>query len=100
MKRDLPIKRVSTDLDVLRFPAEGEHVIQAQCLTCSVPLALSQPDLDSPERLLGVCGICKKWFLIDLIPDQTEGLLLRLPDTEMMRRLSIECASEGQTGEP
>ena len=98
MKRDLPIKKVSTDLDVLRFPAADEHVIHAQCLTCAFPLALSQPDLDSPERLLGVCGMCKKWFLIDLIPDQPEGLLLRLPDTEMMRRLSIESASEGQPG--
>jgi hypothetical protein len=90
MKRGLQIKKVSADLHVLRFPAPDEHPISAECLNCSVPLSLSQPDLNSPERLLGVCENCKHWFLIDLIPDQTAGLLWRLPDSEVIRQLTFE----------
>ncbi len=97
MKRGLPVKKVSAHLDVLRFPAAAEHPLAAQCLNCSVRLMLFQPDLDSPERLLGVCQRCKHWFLIDLIPDQTEGLLWRLPDVEVIRQLSFERVSKGST---
>lgn len=97
MKRDHPIKKVSAELDVLRFPTAMEHPIGARCLNCSSPLSLSQPDLDSPGRLLGVCEKCKHWFLIDLIPDQTEAVLWRLPDIEMIRHLSIENPSESSS---
>lgn len=90
MKRPLPIKKVSAELHVLRFPTTTDRPVKARCLNCSVPLALSQPDLDSPERLLGVCAKCKQWFLIDLIADQAEGLLWRLPDIEVVRQLSFE----------
>ena len=55
-----------------------------------MPLSLSQPDLDSPERLLGACERCKDWFLIDLIPGQTEALLWRLPEFEVIRNLSFD----------
>ena len=94
MKRALPIKKVSADLDVLRFPTPDEHAIGAQCLNCSLPLALSQPDLNSPDRLLGVCEECKRWFLVDLIPGETEGFLWRLPDVEVIRHLSFEKPSK------
>jgi len=95
MQRDLPVKKVSADLDVLRFPAAVERPVRAHCLNCSLPLSLSQPDLNSPERLLGVCEHCKHWFLIDLIPDLTEGILWRLPDIEVIRELSFENSAQG-----
>jgi hypothetical protein len=95
MKRRLPVKKTSAALDMLRFPTADEHPITAQCLNCSLPLSLSQPDVNSPERLLGVCEHCKHWFLIDLIPDLTEGVLWRLPNTEVIRQLSFENPSEG-----
>jgi hypothetical protein len=90
MKRDLPIKKVPTELEVLHFPAPGTKPVGPLCLNCSLPLFLSQPDLDAPERLLGVCGQCKSWFLVDLIPDQRQGIIWRLPDIEVIQRLSVE----------
>jgi hypothetical protein len=99
MKRKLPIKKVPAELHVLRFPAATERRIGPHCLNCSLPLSVLQPDLDSPERLLGVCEQCKGWFLIDLIPDRREGLLWRLPDTETIRRLSLEGSSDPASGE-
>jgi hypothetical protein len=94
MKRHTVIKKVSADLDVLRFPTAVEPRARPQCLNCSFPLSLSQPNLNSPERLLGVCEQCEHWFLIDLIANQTEGLLCRLPDVEVIRQLSFETPSE------
>jgi hypothetical protein len=55
-----------------------------------LPLSLTQPDLNSPERLLGVCEQCKHWFLIELMPDRIEGILCRLPDIKVIRQLSAE----------
>jgi hypothetical protein len=95
MKKGHLIKKVSAELDVLKFPSAVEHRIAAQCLTCSLPLSLFQPDLNSPERLLGICEQCKQWFLVDLIPDLTEGVLWRLPDIEVIRQLSFDSPSEG-----
>lgn len=98
MKQRLPVQKVSAPLDVLRFPTAAERSVAAQCLNCSLPLSLSQPDLDSPERLLGVCEQCKHWFLIELIPDLTEGVLWRLPETEVIRQLSFENPSQTASG--
>jgi hypothetical protein len=94
MKKGHIVKKVSAELDVLRFPSAVRHRIGAHCLKCSLPLSLFQPDLSSPERLLGICERCKHWFLIDLIPDLTEGVLSRLPDIEVIRQLSLEDPSE------
>jgi hypothetical protein len=94
MKRDRSIKKVSADLDVLHFPAAIERHVSAHCLNCSLPLSLSQPDLNSPGRLLGVCEQCKHWFLLDLIPNRTEGILWRLPDIEVIRQLSFDNPSD------
>jgi hypothetical protein len=95
MRQGGSIRKVSADLDVLRFPAAIMHPFRAQFLNCSLPLSVSQPDLRSPDRLLGVCARCRHWFLIALIPDLTEGILWRLPDIEMIRDLSSENPSAG-----
>ena len=95
MKPGHPIKKVSANLDVLRFPVPVERPAGAHCLNCSSPLSLCQPDLESPDRLLGVCKRCKHWFLIDLIPDRTEGILCRLPDIEVIRSLSRANPAQG-----
>jgi hypothetical protein len=93
MKRELTVKKVAAELHVLRFPAAA-HPVKAHCLNCDVPLCLSQPDLGTPERLLGVCEQCGQWFLIDLTADLSQALLWRLPDIEVIRRLTYENPSE------
>jgi len=95
MKSDHSIKKVAANLDVLRFPLAVARPAGAHCLNCSSPLSLSQPDLESPERLLGVCMRCKHWFLIDLVADRSEGIMCRLPDIEVIRSLSRENPSHG-----
>jgi hypothetical protein len=90
MKPNALVKKVSAKLDLLHFPAPPEDAIRACCLHCSSPLTVHQPDKESPERLLGVCEKCKHWFLIDLPLVMSEGIMVRLPDTEVIRELSHE----------
>jgi hypothetical protein len=97
MKRDPPIKIVSTVLEVFHFLAPVEHPVRPNCLNCSLPLSLSQPDINAPERLLGVCEQCKRWFLIDVLRDMPEGFLFRLPDARVIRQLSVEQAAARTT---
>jgi hypothetical protein len=47
-----------------------------ECPRCCVPLALDQPDVDRPDRMLGVCYECEAWYLLDL----TAELMAELPD--------------------
>ncbi len=95
MKVYRPFKRVLPPLDVLRFPAAFEHRIETLCLNCSSILTLHQPDKESPDRLIGICESCKHWFLIDMIPDEIEGVMVRLPDLQVIRELSREDPAEG-----
>jgi hypothetical protein len=89
-----PIKKVATFLDILQFPAPSPgHA--TRCSNCSSSLALHQPDPQDPSRLLGVCGRCKHWFLVDLLHDTSEGIMVRLPDAEVVRALSHEDESGG-----
>jgi len=95
MKPDRPLKSISAELIVLRFPAINPDTISVRCVHCSTPLTLHQPDPGLPERLLGTCERCKHWFLMDLLPDQTNGVLVRLPDAQVIRELSHEAPSGG-----
>jgi hypothetical protein len=45
------------------------------CPNCDCEMALHQPDIDLPDRLLGTCMACKSWFLLD----ETRHIRLALP---------------------
>ncbi len=97
MKPKRFVNRVTADLHFLRFPAVFEHPVRAQCLNCSSDLTLHQPDMDTPERLLGVCESCKHWYLIDLVPDVSQGVMVWLPEKEVVRELSRPDPSDGMS---
>jgi hypothetical protein len=61
--------------NALSNPAPTEPSAGADCPHCSEPLSLSQPDMDSPERLLGICELCERWFFLDLTTQQAARLL-------------------------
>jgi len=71
--------RVPAVLDVYPFSEPPGDLAWVRCVNCSESLTLHQPDLDSPDQLLGVCGACKRWVLIELVPDQPEAVMVPLP---------------------
>ena len=40
-----------------------------ECPTCRTPLELHQPDIEQPDRLLGICRNCHGWALVQSEPD-------------------------------
>ncbi len=90
MKTNRSLNKASADLHFLRFPAQFEDPVATQCLNCLSDLILHQPDINTPERLLGVCESCKHWYLIDLVGEVNEGVMVWLPDNEVVRGLSRE----------
>ncbi len=90
MKPNRSVIKAAAKLHFLRFPAMFEDPVAAECLNCSSELTLHQPDMNTPERLLGVCESCKHWYLIDLVPDVSQGVMVWLPGCEVVRELSRE----------
>jgi hypothetical protein len=88
MQPDKIVKKIVAHLDVLRFPTSHNNIDGTCCLNCSWQLSLSQPDSELPDRLIGVCERCKHWFLIDLIPESGEGIMSKLPESQVIRNLS------------
>ncbi len=88
-------RRVLAPLDLLPFPRPRQAHAPIACPNCSSPLTLHQPDPESPERLLGVCDGCKHWYLVDLPVGRADGVLVGLPDDEVVRALSREDPDEG-----
>ncbi len=95
MKPGRPVRKILADLDVLRFPTATPESTGVICLRCSCPLSLLQPDLDLPDRLLGVCRQCKHWFLVELLADRSEAIILALPENQVIQELSLTAPEKG-----
>jgi hypothetical protein len=68
-------------LDVIELTSEFAGGALTQCPNCGVPLAIHQPEEQSPDRLLGTCEDCHSWFLLDLV-GQT---MVQLPEVGALR---------------
>jgi hypothetical protein len=89
------VDKTYTSLDFLRFSAPSERPIQGKCLKCSSELTIHQPDINLPERLLGVCESCKHWYLIDFGSRAKQGVIVMLPDIEFVLELAQQNPSAG-----
>ena len=67
-------------LTMLRFSISPEQVDDGCCLTCNVYLELHQPDIDSPDRVIGICERCGRWYLIDMEPGTDDAVMVLLPE--------------------
>jgi hypothetical protein len=55
------------------------------CLNCGAPLEIHQPDAEAPQRFIGTCDGCGRWYLLDWVPRSAEGLVLLLPTHEELQ---------------
>jgi hypothetical protein len=44
------------------------------CPRCGAGIKLYQPDVETPERLLGICPACKSWYLVDAVSGRLRAL--------------------------
>ena len=71
---------VAVPLTMRRFSSLPEDLDDGGCLACEGSLDLHQPDIGSPNRMVGVCVNCGCWYLLDLIEGSNEAVMVRLPD--------------------
>ncbi len=91
MSRKKPPKsqfQVPAQLDVIPFVRHAEDPAWILCPDCAEPLELHQPDERSPDRLLGICDCCRRWFLIHPGRGASHLLLVALPDQAWFRSLA------------
>jgi hypothetical protein len=75
--------------------AISRHGIETpRCRTCGSALALHQPDEMTPEHLLGTCGNCGDWFLIEVTRGRAEAFLFALPNVALIRAALADAKGE------
>jgi hypothetical protein len=55
------------------------------CPNCRSDLCRLQPDVELPDRLLGVCRTCKTWFLLDAV----RGVMAVLAGPELLSTATV-----------
>jgi hypothetical protein len=58
-------------------------------MACDVDLDLHQPDTEIPERLLGTCEACGRWYLIDAVSETDEAVMISLPEGASIRNALV-----------
>ncbi|ODU01916.1 MAG: hypothetical protein ABS79_01065 [Planctomycetes bacterium SCN 63-9] len=84
----LPVTGVS------HCPENSEWVC---CLHCGAHLGLSQPSTQEPERMIGTCRKCGRWYLLDWHPHASEGCMILLPDHASLLKAFAECPPAGES---
>jgi hypothetical protein len=93
--------RHSLALDPIRLMCETEDLSEVECPGCHGHVAVHQPDVRLPDRLLGTCESCLAWFLIDA----AAGVMVLLPDlaspADAPAALSLaRCGADLSPGDP
>jgi hypothetical protein len=94
MSLDPNFKSAAT-IELHIFPSVSREWRVTECPNCESPLALLQPDSELPDRLIGACLRCKHWYLIDTVTELNNGVLVRLPDEQVIRSLTQKNWSSG-----
>jgi hypothetical protein len=71
---------VDMTLKALTFPKVGEALEQLPCPDCGNLLEIHQPESGFPDRMLGTCHQCHRWFVADFVPGHDEGVIVFLPN--------------------
>jgi hypothetical protein len=78
-------------MNFLPVAADADLASTVPCAKCQASLNFHQPDVQRPHRLLGVCGDCETWYLVDL----AAHVIVALPRIESNGRLADGSLPEG-----
>jgi hypothetical protein len=71
-------------MDPFRFTfdeSNPDRLAEVRCPSCETLLSVHAPDPELPDRLLGTCGVCRSWYLMDC----RSATMILLPDTKELR---------------
>lgn len=84
---------ITWEVAVLEVSPDG--LVAPSCLKCHASLDIHQPEEDRPSQLLGTCGECGAWHMIEVSPDGTEAYLFNMPGVEFVRDKLAEARKPG-----
>ncbi len=70
---------LSVRFESIELPSNASLTESFGCWECDSPLHFSQPDPEDPNRLIGACGDCGHWYLIERPEIESRLLMLELP---------------------
>ncbi len=82
-------RTIAVPLTIRPFSSRPEDLDNGGCLTCGGSLDLHQPDIGSPDRMVGICQQCASWYLLAAIPGSNEAVMVRMPDVETVQKALI-----------
>jgi hypothetical protein len=77
----------SVSLTMTRVRTRHDLLSQIACMSCDIKLDLHQPNLACPDRLLGICEGCQRWYIVDLVPGEEEAVMVLVPDAVFLLRI-------------
>ncbi len=77
------MRLITITVGIVRLESDPDHQPDLRCPSCHDGLGLHQPDVESPDYLLGTCPVCRGWFVVDI----SSGVMARLPDRAALREL-------------
>ena len=80
-------------LKMKRYLTRPDDLGQVRCLSCDAGLNLHQPDVEFPDRLLGICEKCRCWSVLDLLPFENEVVLVLLPGQDLLHNIESSQAA-------
>jgi hypothetical protein len=90
--------RITISWEVTVLSVSTGELEVSSCQKCGAPLNLHQPDEDDPSHLLGTCGQCGTWHMIEVTSRGTKSLLYTLPDAELLRAKHEEAQKKARGG--
>jgi hypothetical protein len=72
-------RSISLPLSISRFRAKDGELPRIRCRRCNALLQIHQPELETPERLLGTCPECHQWCLIESPAGQGWATIAAVP---------------------
>jgi hypothetical protein len=72
-------------LNLACLPAPSDELCKSTCMSCGSSLDLHQPESEVPDRLLGTCPQCQRWYILDFITD--EAVIVSLPEAEVFLKI-------------
>jgi hypothetical protein len=87
---------LSITWDVTAFEVSSDGFVSALCQKCQTKLEIHQPRENDPNELLGTCGQCGCWHLIQVSPDGVGALLFNIPGVEFVRETLARAREEAE----
>ena len=78
-------RKVSVPMVISRFSCRRTRFSDLRCTGCRSHLAVQQPAEAEPKRLLGTCGGCGNWYLLDCLAGSDGSIMALLPDVKKLR---------------